>query len=116
MPLLLWIMKLFSLVPFYRKLAVITVLIARTGMVLGDLAPIMMYLLWLNIIPGLNCTSPWFQTHYHALLYPKTKGNKTLTRDKTESQHIHTIARISLLNYYTIITTVKVCVTQENLQ
>ena len=26
-------------------------------MVLGDLAPIMMYLLWLNIIPGLNCTS-----------------------------------------------------------
>ena len=26
-------------------------------MVLGDLAPIMMYLLWLNIILGLNCTS-----------------------------------------------------------
>ena len=65
------------LVPFYRKLAVITVLISRTGMVLGDFAPIMMYLLWLNIIPGLNCTSPLFQTHYHALLYPKTKGNKT---------------------------------------
>ena len=26
-------------------------------MVLGDVAPIMMYLLLLNIIPGLNCTS-----------------------------------------------------------
>ena len=26
-------------------------------MVLGDLAPIVMYLLWLNIIPGFNCTS-----------------------------------------------------------
>ena len=49
--------KAFFLVPFYRKLAVITVLISRTGMVLGDLAPITMYLLWLNIIPGLNCTS-----------------------------------------------------------
>ena len=45
-------------------------------MVLGDLAPIMMYLLCINIIPGLNCTSPWFQTHYDALLYPKTKGKK----------------------------------------
>ena len=62
-------------------------------MVLGDLAPIIMYLLLLNIIPGLNCTSPWFQTHYRALLYPKRKGNEI------ESPHIHTIARISLLNY-----------------
>ena len=68
-------------------------------MVLGDLAPIIMYLLLLNIIPGLNCTSPWFQTHYRALLYPKRKGNKTYTRNEIESQHIHTIARISLLNY-----------------
>ena len=26
-------------------------------MVLGDLAPIVIYLLWLNIIPSLNCAS-----------------------------------------------------------
>ena len=65
--------KAIFLVPFYRKLAFITVLISTTGMVL-DLAPIMMYLLWLNIIPGLNCTSPWFQTHYQVLILPQNKG------------------------------------------
>ena len=69
--------KAIFLVPCYRKLALITELLSRTGMVLGGLAPIMMYLLWLNIFPRLNCTSPWFQTHYQALLYSKTKGKKT---------------------------------------
>ena len=59
MPLLLWIIKLFFfLVLFHRKVAFITVLLSRTGVVLGDLASNMMYLVWLNIIPGLNCTSP----------------------------------------------------------
>ena len=28
-----------------------------------------------------------FQTHYHALPYPKTKENRTLTKDKIEPQH-----------------------------
>ena len=45
-------------------------------MVLGELAPIIMYLLLLNIIPGLNCTSPWFQTHSVHYYTPKERGMK----------------------------------------
>ena len=67
------------LVPFYRKLVFIIVLLSTTGMVLGDLVQQRL----------------------------STRAN---------IRHIHTIARISLLNYYTLIATVKVCVTQENLQ
>ena len=38
---------------------------------------------------------PWFkfyfssfETHYHTLPYPKTKGNKIETKDRIEAQHI----------------------------
>ena len=41
--------KAIFLVPFYRKLAFIIVLLPTTGMVLGDLVPIMMYL-WGSIL------------------------------------------------------------------
>ena len=41
--------KAIFLVPFYRKLAFIIVLLSTTGMVLGDLVPIMIYL-WGSIL------------------------------------------------------------------
>ena len=59
---------LFFLVQIYGKLAFITVLLCRTGMVLVRFAANMMYLLWLNVIPSLNCTSlgsKLIATHYH---------------------------------------------------
>ena len=59
---------LFFLVQIYGKLAFITVLLCRTGMVLVRFAANMMYLLWLSVIPGLNCPSlgsKLIATHYH---------------------------------------------------
>ena len=59
---------LFFLVQSYGKLPFITVLLCRTGIVLVGFAANMMYLLWLNVIPGLNCTSlgsELIATHYH---------------------------------------------------
>ena len=45
-------------------------------------------MLWVNFILGLNFIFFVFQTHYHTLLYPETKENKILTKDKIEPQHI----------------------------
>ena len=59
---------LFFSVQIYGKLAFITVLLCTTRMVLVRFAANMMYLLWLNVISGLNCTflgSKLIATHYH---------------------------------------------------
>ena len=45
-------------------------------------------MLWFNFIIGLNHIFLFFKTHHHTLPYPKTKGNKSQTKDKIEPQHI----------------------------
>ena len=57
---------LFFLVQIYGKLAFITVLLCRTGMVLVRFAANMMYLLWLSvIIVSTSLGSKLIATHYH---------------------------------------------------
>ena len=53
-----------------------------------------MYMLWFNLILGLNLIFPLFQTHYHtSVTMPKNKGKINLRKQGFEPQHSNSLVK-----------------------